>query len=109
MDDRKAANPRFACIAAAVLAVVALYWLRWSGVNSGSWVDLGVYVRGAQAILTRAPLYEPQAGVLPFTYSPFAAVVFTPLHFLSATGARWVFSFGSLGGGATVSGSALDE
>ena len=95
--SRKAAkNPRFVSYTAAVLAVVALYWLRWSGVNAGSWVDLEVYVRGAQAIVTRAPLYEPQAGVLPFTYSPFAAVVFTPLHLLSPTGARWVFTLGSL-------------
>jgi len=96
VDRTAAKNPRLVCVAAAALAVVALYCLRWSGVNSGNWVDLGVYVRGAQAIMTRAPLYEPQAGVLPFTYSPFAAVVFTPLHFLSASGARWVFSFGSL-------------
>jgi len=46
--------------------------------------------------VTRAPLYEPQDGVLPFTYSPFAAVVFTPLHLLSSAGARWVFTLGSL-------------
>ena len=95
--DRKAAkNPRFVSFAAAVLAVAALYWLRLSDVNAGNWVDLEVYVRWAQAIVTRAPLYEPQDGVLPFTYSPFAAVVFTPLHILSSTGARWVFTLGSL-------------
>ena len=93
---KAARNPRFVGCAAAVLGVVALWWLRWSGVNAGSWVDLEVYVRGAEAIVTRAPLYEPQAGVLPFTYSPFAAVVFTPLHLLSPTGARWVFTLGSL-------------
>jgi len=94
--NRKAAkNPRFVSWAAAVLAVVALLWIRWSGVR-GNWADLEVYVRGAQAIVTRAPLYEQQAGVLPFTYSPFAALVFTPLHLLSSTGARWVFTLGSL-------------
>jgi alpha-1,2-mannosyltransferase len=93
---KAARNPRFVGCAAAVLGVVALWWLRWSGVNAGSWVDLEVYVRGAEAIVTRAPLYEPQAGVLPFTYSPFAAVVFTPLHLLSSTGARWAFTLGSL-------------
>ena len=100
MVNRKAAkNPRLISLAAAVLAVVAvgaLHWLRWSGVNSGGWVDLEVYLRGAQAIVTRAPLYEQQAGVLPFTYSPFAAVAFTPLHLLSSTGARWAFTLGSL-------------
>jgi alpha-1,2-mannosyltransferase len=88
-------NPRFVSFAAAVLAVVALLWLRWSGLR-GNWVDLEVYLRGAQAIVTRAPLYAPQAGVLPFTYSPFAAVVFTPLHLLSSTVARWVFTLGSI-------------
>ncbi|MHB8188573.1 MAG: glycosyltransferase 87 family protein [Dermatophilaceae bacterium] len=75
---------------------MALFWLRWSGVNSGNWVDLDVYTRGAQAIVAWAPLYEPHAGVLPFTYSPFAAVFFTPLHLLNSTGARWVFTLGSL-------------
>lgn len=97
MANQKAAqNLRFGGLATAALAVVALNWLRWSDVNSGSWVDLEVYVRGAQDILSREPLYEHQAGVLPFTYPPFAAVVFTPLHLLSATGARWVFTLGSV-------------
>jgi len=83
-------------LAAAALAVVALLWLRWGGVNSGGWVDLDVYVRGAQAILTRTPLYETHSGVLPFTYPPFAAVAFTPLHLLSSAGAGWAFTIGSV-------------
>ena len=85
--------PRFAIFA--VLAVVTLLWLRWSVVR-GNWADLDVYVRGAQAVVTRAPLYERQTGALPFTYSPFAAVLFAPLLLLSSTGARWVFTLGSL-------------
>jgi len=93
---QSAKKPRFVSVVAAVLAVVALYWLRWSGVNSGNWVDLDVYVRGAHAIVARAPLYQTRDGVLPFTYSPFAAVVFTPLHLLSSAGARWIFTVGSL-------------
>jgi alpha-1,2-mannosyltransferase len=96
VDRTAAKNRRLVSWAAAALAVVALHWLRWSGANSGGWVDLDVYVRGAQAMFTRTPLYETQAGDLPFTYSPFAAVVFTPLHVLSSTGARWVFTLGSL-------------
>src|SRR5665811_1175094 len=52
-------NSRFVSWAGVFLAIAALYWLRWSGVNSGNWVDLDVYVRGAQAIVTGAPLYEP--------------------------------------------------
>jgi alpha-1,2-mannosyltransferase len=88
-------NSRFVSWAGVFLAIAALYWLRWSGVNSGNWVDLDVYVRGAKAVMTGAPLYEPPTGVLPFTYSPFAAGFFTPLHFLSSAGARWVFTLGS--------------
>lgn len=91
-----AKNPRLVGYAAAALSVVALYWLRWSGFNGGSWIDLGVYARGAQAIVTGTPLYAGRPGVLSFTYSPFAAVVFTPLHFISATCARWAVTLGSL-------------
>ena len=79
----------------AVLAVAILLWIRWSVVR-GNWADLDVYVRGAHAILQGAPLYEQRAGVLPFTYSPFAAVLFTPIHLLSSTMARWIFTAGSL-------------
>jgi alpha-1,2-mannosyltransferase len=93
---RAAKDPRVVGFAAAALALVSLYWLRLSGFNGGSWIDLRVYERGAQAIVTGTPLYEGHRGVLPFTYSPFAALVFTPLHFISATGARWVVTFGSL-------------
>jgi alpha-1,2-mannosyltransferase len=96
VSQKAAKSSRFAIFA--VLAVVALLWIRWSVVR-GNWADLDVYVRGAQAIVTRAPLYEQQqTGVLPFTYSPFAAVLFTPLHLLSSSGARWVFTIGSLVG-----------
>ncbi|MEO6143372.1 MAG: glycosyltransferase 87 family protein [Dermatophilaceae bacterium] len=94
--QKAAQNLRVGGVAAAALAVVALLWLRWSDVNSGNWVDLGVYVRGAQHILSRAPLYGHQAGVLPFTYPPFAAVVFTPLPLLGSIGARWAFTLGSV-------------
>lgn len=93
VNRKPAKKPLLALLA--LLAVVALLWLRWSVVR-GNWADLDVYVRGAQAILSRAPLYEQPAGVLPFTYSPFAAVLFTPLHLLGFTGARWVFTLGSL-------------
>lgn len=78
-----------------VLAVVVLIWVRW-GVVRGNWADLDVYVRGAQTIIAGAPLYEQPVGVLPFTYSPFAAVLFIPFQLLSTAGARWVFTLGSL-------------
>jgi alpha-1,2-mannosyltransferase len=88
-------NPRL--LGFAMLAVAALVWVRWSVVH-GNWADLDVYVRGAQTVIAGAPLYEQPAGVLPFTYSPFAAVLFIPFHLLSTAGARWVFTFGSLAG-----------
>jgi alpha-1,2-mannosyltransferase len=88
-------NARPVVWAAAAIPVVALLWLRWSPVRS-NWADLEVYLRGAQALVTRAPIYTQQPGVLPFTYPPFAAVAFTPLHLLSSVSARWVFTLGSL-------------
>jgi len=96
VDRESAKDPRLVSWAAAVLMVTAVLWVRWSGVRGGSWADLEVYLRGAQAIVSRAPLYVQQPGVLPFTYSPFAAVAFTPLHLVSSTAARWVFTLGSL-------------
>jgi alpha-1,2-mannosyltransferase len=80
----------------AVASVLVLQLLRWSGVNSGGWVDLDVYVRGAQAVVSGAPLYESHVGVLPFTYSPFAAALFTPLLLLATDAARWVFTAASV-------------
>ncbi len=96
MINRTAVNPRWAGFAVAALAVAVLYVLRWSGFNGGHWIDLDVYVRGGQSILSQAPLNPPHQSVLPFTYSPFAAVAFTPLHFLGLTAARWLFTLGSL-------------
>ena len=91
-----AKDPRFVSSAAAVLTIAGVLWIRWSGVRAGSWADLEVYLRGALAIASGGPLYVQQAGVLPFTYSPFAALVFTPLHLMSSTAARWVFTLGSM-------------
>mgnify|MGYP001791505259 CR=1 FL=1 len=90
-----AKDPRLVSTVFAVLTVAAVLWIRWSSVRAGSWADLEVYLRGAQAIVTGSPLYVQRPGVLPFTYSPFAALVFTPLHLLSPTASRWVFTVGS--------------
>jgi alpha-1,2-mannosyltransferase len=95
-DQSMKNGPRLLGLGAAGLVVVGGLWLRWSAVRAGIWADLDVYVQGAQAIAARAPLYEPHAGALPFTYPPYAAVAFTPLHLLSSAGARWVFTVGSL-------------
>ena len=94
--ERRVQHPRFVLFATAALAVVTLLWLRWSGVRGFIWADLDVYVEGARDILSRMPLYESPADVLPFTYPPFAAVVFIPFQLLGTTGARWVFTLGSV-------------
>lgn len=87
----------------AVLGVAALVWVRWSVVR-GNWADLDVYVRGAQTVIAGSPLYQQPAGVLPFTYSPFAAVLFIPFQLLSTAAARWAFTVGSLAGYLVVVG-----
>ena len=55
-------------------------------VRSHTLVDLRVYRVGGRAILDGVPLYDardPRTG-LPFTYTPFAAVLFVPAALLSA-------------------------
>ncbi|GAA3416141.1 glycosyltransferase 87 family protein [Streptosporangium vulgare] len=45
------------------------------------WIDLEVYREGGSAVLQRASVYDLAVGErwLKFTYSPFAAILFTPL------------------------------
>jgi alpha-1,2-mannosyltransferase len=50
-------------------------------------LDAAVYWRGAEALWHGRPLYESDPGVLPFTYPPVAAVLFTPMLLLSPYGA----------------------
>ena len=45
--DREVQHTRPVIFGAAALAVVALLWLRWSGVRGFIWADLGVYLEGA--------------------------------------------------------------
>jgi alpha-1,2-mannosyltransferase len=77
--------------------VAALVLLRWGGIRKGIWVDLDVYIRGAAAIMNHEQLYAVSVHGLPFTYSPFAALVFVPLQLLGNVDARWVLSAASLG------------
>ena len=55
--------------------------------NAANFVDLHVYVGGAATLGTSHALYHyaytgPTRSPLPFTYPPFAALVFYPLHLL---------------------------
>lgn len=77
-------------------AVAALIWLRWGGIRTGIWVDLDVYVQGAKAILQDRLLYSVRVDGLPFTYPPFAAVLFVPLELMGEQGARWLLTAVSL-------------
>jgi alpha-1,2-mannosyltransferase len=67
------------------VARLAMTYLLPHGQN---FVDLHVYVGGAATIGTNAPLYGFVYGdttpdfALPFTYPPFAAVLFFPLHYV---------------------------
>jgi len=85
-------------LAYVILASVvgALIWLRWGGIRKGIWVDLDVYVRGAAAVMRHEPLYSVSVHGLPFTYPPFAAVLYVPLELLGVVGARWVLTVASI-------------
>jgi alpha-1,2-mannosyltransferase len=79
-----------AIAAAAVLAISIAARLGWTYLvpNGANFVDLHVYVGGAGALDHRGTLYDYVYAdqtpdfPLPFTYPPFAAVVFYPLHLI---------------------------
>jgi len=59
-------------------------------------VDLQVYRDGGQAVLNANPLYEgPLGHGLPFTYPPWAAILFTSLAHLTPTAAQLVVITGN--------------
>jgi len=76
--------------------VGGLLWLRWGGIRKGIWDDLDVYVRGAAAVIHHEPLYSVSVRGLPFTYPPFAAVLYAPLELLGEGGARWTLTMASI-------------
>ncbi len=56
-----------------------------------------MYIRGAAAVLHHEPLYGVGVQGQPFTYPPFAALVFIPFELLGNVGARWVLTTASIG------------
>lgn len=82
----------------AVLAVsLSVLWLRVSSLPSGgNWADLDVYVGGGLAVLRGESLYQMTAGGLPFTYSPFAAILFSVIASLPSGFVRGIFTVMSL-------------
>jgi len=88
-SDQRSDRPwgtRLASVALAVSVLARLVWT-YTVTNADHFVDLHVYVGGGAVIGSGGQLYEyaysgPTAIPLPFTYPPFAAVVFYPLHFV---------------------------
>ncbi|TSE01947.1 mannosyltransferase [Skermania sp. ID1734] len=89
MTGARAASARLRRAAPALLVVSVAARLLWVFFlpNGRNFVDLRVYVDGSAA-LVRGGLYEFTYSALtpdfplPFTYPPFAALVFFPLHYL---------------------------
>ena len=92
-----AAAPTASCLPARLVAAAPVLFaisfaarLAWTYLapNGANFVDLHVYVGGAGALDHRGTLYDYVYAdqtpdfPLPFTYPPFAAVVFYPLHFI---------------------------
>ncbi|HZA12308.1 mannosyltransferase [Mycobacterium sp.] len=81
---------RLTAVAPLLLAVSVAARFAWTFVvrNGANFVDLHVYVGGAATIGTPNRLYDYVYSAqtpdfpLPFTYPPFAAVIFYPLHLL---------------------------
>ena len=82
--------PALAVVAPVLLAISIAARLAWTYLvpNGANFVDLHVYVGGAGALDQPGTLYDYVYAdqtpdfPLPFTYPPFAAVVFYPLHLL---------------------------
>lgn len=93
-----AAYFRLAVAALGLTVLARLLWMLFAP-NGMNLVDLHVYVDGSAALLTDR-LYDFTYAEktpdfpLPFTYPPFAAVVFFPLHYLPFTlvAVLWLFA-----------------
>ena len=72
----------FAVVAALGVASLAFRLASTHGINGA---DLDVYLRAGAVVLEGGDLYAMTPGVLPFTYSPFAALVLSPLAPLGST------------------------
>ncbi len=89
--DTKTASPTLTSRAAPVLLAISIVArLMWTYLvpNGANFVDLHVYVGGAGMLDHDGALYDYVYAdqtpdfPLPFTYPPFAALVFYPLHFV---------------------------
>lgn len=67
-----------------VTVLVAMLTINWSP-GAFPMYDLDVYLQGARAVGNEGDLYELRVHGLPFTYPPFAAIVFVPLLLVPAS------------------------
>lgn len=94
MQQAPRPQSRMALVVAAGIVATAL-WLRWRSLPPPLDVDVEVYARAGVDLLERQSLYDSEPGELPFTYPPFAAVLFVPLG--AAGGfAPWLMLAGTL-------------
>ncbi|GAA4864440.1 glycosyltransferase 87 family protein [Saccharopolyspora cebuensis] len=91
------ARERSLLAVAIVLEVVAIWFVHW--IDTRGYMDAEIYRLGARAWLRGNEIYggdltpeTPDSGTLPFIYPPFAAILFTPLTWLSTEGAVVVVS-----------------
>ncbi|MEO9329088.1 glycosyltransferase 87 family protein [Gordonia aurantiaca] len=81
-------------IALALQDVVVPWGAQFWGLMNNQ-IDLAVYRQGAQAVTEGANLYDVKMiGDLDYTYSPFSALLFTPLALISFDVARWLWTIG---------------
>jgi alpha-1,2-mannosyltransferase len=94
-----AGRRRSALLVTLNLAAAALYLVRFGhAIGLGGYrIDLDVYRTGARVLLRGGDLYGrlPRLGdghELPFTYPPFAALIFIPLTLLGYGAASWLLT-----------------
>ncbi|MBY4574493.1 glycosyltransferase [Gordonia paraffinivorans] len=84
----------FGVVALALQDVVVPWGAQFWGLMNNQ-IDLAVYRQGAEAVTEGANLYDVKMiGDLDYTYSPFSALLFTPLALISFDVARWIWTIG---------------
>ncbi|MGW0891408.1 glycosyltransferase 87 family protein [Saccharopolyspora sp. NPDC002578] len=88
----RARDGRYLLVTAIILEVLAIWFVHW--IDTRGYMDTEIYRLGARAWLNGYEVYgddltpeSPESGTLPFIYPPFAAILFTPLWWLSEDGA----------------------
>jgi alpha-1,2-mannosyltransferase len=106
-DPRRGAAERLRALEVGLVLVVGTVWIGWRLRNLGMPIDLAVYRTGGRHVLDGTDLYVLRSGSpvieafgrsyelhSPFTYPPFAALVFVPLALLPAAVVTvgWLFA-----------------